>query len=168
MSFGATLPSIVFSAIALLLLCRFLWGAVRPGPHSPVTPGRRRILGWFVLVAGPVAAGGQYFFRYELASSLIKNTWGYRTGNFPADFNEQYSAWFQELQGKERARAGDPLLHAVQALRGPRLPAGRPADLPLVTATHAGQVANRPSSLVGWSGRTLPGSVPRTSDSMVA
>lgn len=99
MSFGATLPSIVFSAIALLLLCRFLWGAVRPGLHSPVAPGRLRILGWFVLVAGPVADAVQYFFQYELASSLIKDTWGYRTGSYAADFNEQYSAWFQELQG---------------------------------------------------------------------
>lgn len=98
MSLGATLPAIVFSAIALLLLCRFLWGAVRPGLHSPVTPGRLRTLGWFVLVAGPVADAVQYFFQYELASSLIKDTADYRAGTAIADFNGQYSAWSQELQ----------------------------------------------------------------------
>lgn len=98
MSYGATLPSIVFSAIALLLLCHFLWGAVRPGLHSPVTPGRLRTLGWFVLVAGPVTDAVQHFFRYELASSLIKNTADYRAGRIGTDFNGEYSAWIQELQ----------------------------------------------------------------------
>ncbi len=98
MSLAATLPSIVFSAIALLLLCRFLWGAVRPGLHSPVTPGRLRTLGWFVLVVGPVAEAVQYFFQYELASALIKNTTEYRAGRAVADFNGDYNAWSQELQ----------------------------------------------------------------------
>lgn len=98
MSFGAIVPSIVFSAIALLLLCRFLWGAVRPGLHSPVAPGRLRTLGWFVLVAGPVTDAVQYFFQYELASELIKNTAEYRAGTAITDFNGQYSAWSQELQ----------------------------------------------------------------------
>ncbi|WP_020658169.1 hypothetical protein [Amycolatopsis benzoatilytica] len=92
LSMGATLPNIVFSALALLLLCRFLWGAARPGLHSPVTPGRLRTLGWFVLVAGPVAAALQYWFQYELAAALL------RTPQRQPDFNGQYHAWLQELQ----------------------------------------------------------------------
>lgn len=98
MSFGVTLPHVVFSAVALLLLWRFLWGAARPGLHSPVTPGRLRTLGWFVLVAGPVADAVQDFFRYELASALVRNTPEYRAGQAIADFNGGYSAWLQELQ----------------------------------------------------------------------
>ena len=88
LSMGATLPTVVFSAVALLLLCRFLWGAARPGLHSPVTPGRLRTLGWFVLVAGPVAEGLQHYFQYELAGKLLGG----------ADFNGQDHAWLQELQ----------------------------------------------------------------------
>jgi hypothetical protein len=90
----------VFSAIALLLLCRFLWGAVRPGLHSPVAPGRLRTLGWFVLVAGPVADAVSYFFEYELAGDLLKGAPGYWQGGAVPDFNVEYSAWLQELQSR--------------------------------------------------------------------
>jgi hypothetical protein len=95
LSLGTTLPEIVFSAVALLLLCRFLWGAARPGLHSPVTPGRLRTLGWFVLLAGPVAAGLRHYFQYELADNLIRNTPGEHA---PGAYNGEYHAWLQELQ----------------------------------------------------------------------
>ncbi|WP_116042469.1 hypothetical protein [Amycolatopsis palatopharyngis] len=89
LSLGATLPALVFSAGALLLLWRFLWGAVRPGLHAPVTPGRLRTLGWFVLIGGPVSEGLGHFWTYELAESLLGGD-EYRMGD--------YSAWLQELQ----------------------------------------------------------------------
>ncbi|MGQ0838410.1 hypothetical protein [Actinokineospora sp.] len=98
MSLGATLPSIAFGAITLILLGWFLWGAVRPGLHSPVTPGRLRTLGWFVLIAGPIAEAVQYVFVYELAEKLIENTAEYRAGLAESDFNGAFSAWSQELQ----------------------------------------------------------------------
>jgi hypothetical protein len=98
MSYGAKLPGIVFAVIALLLLCRFLWGAVRPGLHSPVAPGRLRTLGWFVLAARPITSAVQHFFRYELASSLISKAPEHRAGTTATDFNGEYTAWWQELQ----------------------------------------------------------------------
>lgn len=89
LSLGAALPSVLFSGVALLLLWRFLWGAVRPGLHSPVTPGRLRLLGWFVLVGGPVTEAAQHIFTYELAESLLG----------AAEYGlSDYSAWMQELQ----------------------------------------------------------------------
>ncbi|SFA92837.1 hypothetical protein SAMN05216266_102256 [Amycolatopsis marina] len=88
LSIGATLPSLLFSGVALLLLWRFLWGAVRPGLHSPVTPGRMRLLGWFVLIGGPVSEAARHFFTYELAESLLGAEYGL----------SGYPAWMQELQ----------------------------------------------------------------------
>lgn len=99
MSYTATLSGIVFSGLALVLLCWFLWGAVRPGLHAPVTPGRLRTLGWFVLVAGPVSTALKYWFTYELAESLMRDTTGVRANpNTIVDFNGYYGAWMQELQ----------------------------------------------------------------------
>lgn len=95
---GAKLPFLVFSSIALLLLCWFLWGAVRPGLHSPVTPGRLRILGWFVVIGGPIAEALQNFFRYEFAAELLKDTPAYRAGKPITELLESYPAWMQELQ----------------------------------------------------------------------
>lgn len=95
---GAEVPSVLFSAIALLLLCRFLWGAARPGLHSPVTPGRLRTLGWFVLVVGPLTEALQHFLRYEMAGHLAENTAAARAGKAITDINGYYSAWMQELQ----------------------------------------------------------------------
>jgi hypothetical protein len=98
LSYGSTLSMIVFSGVALVLLCWFLWGAVRPGLHSPVTPGRLRTLGWFVLVAGPVATALKYWFTYELAESLMRETTDVRTN--PATVVEldwNYGAWLDAL-----------------------------------------------------------------------
>lgn len=92
MSFGATMPTVLVNGIALGLLCFFLWGAVRPGLHSPVTPGRLLVLGWFVLIAGPVATAVANVFSFELAESLLRNTTEYRDLAVPG------SAWLQELQ----------------------------------------------------------------------
>jgi hypothetical protein len=98
LSLATKLPEIAFSGIALLLLCRFLWSAARPGLHSPAAPGRLAVLGWFVLVVGPVCEAVQYYVTYELAERLIRNTADYRAGRAEADFNGTYSAWLQDLQ----------------------------------------------------------------------
>lgn len=98
LSLGTKLPMMLFSAVALLMLCHFLWGAVRPGLHSPVSPGRLRRLGWVVLVAGPVCLALQYFFSYQLADTLIRNTPDGRAGTALGDFNGGGSAWLQEMQ----------------------------------------------------------------------
>jgi hypothetical protein len=92
LSYGSTMPTVLVNGIALGLLCFFLWGAVRPGLHSPVTPGRLLTLGWFVLIAGPVATALENVFSYELAQSLLRNTAEYR------DLAVPDSAWLQELQ----------------------------------------------------------------------
>lgn len=99
-SLATKVPGIAFSGIALLLLCRFLWSAVRPGLHSPAAPGRLAVLGWFVLVAGPVSEAVQYYYTYELAERLFRNTTEFRAGRpgVTADFNGEFSAWMQELQ----------------------------------------------------------------------
>jgi hypothetical protein len=67
MSFGATMPTVLVNGNALGLLCFFLWGAVRPGLHSPVTPGRLLVLGWFVLIAGPVELQMRFPWWYVFA-----------------------------------------------------------------------------------------------------
>jgi hypothetical protein len=99
-SLATKVPGVAFSGIALLLLCRFLWTAVRPGLHSPAAPGRLTLLGWFVLVAGPISEAVQYYYTYELAGHLFRNTAEFRahTPGVTADFNGQFSAWSQELQ----------------------------------------------------------------------
>ena len=94
LSLATAVPGLLFSFVALLLLCWFLWGAARPGLHSPVTPGRLRIFGWFVLVAGPVSEAVQYYFTYELAERLLHKV----SVGIDEDFNARYSAWLQELQ----------------------------------------------------------------------
>jgi hypothetical protein len=97
MSYGATLSMLVFNGVALALLCWFLWGAVRPGLHSPVTPARLRALGWFVLVAGPVATALEHWLTYELAESLMRETTDVRV--HPAPIMDMYWSYGALIDG---------------------------------------------------------------------
>lgn len=92
---GAHVSVPLFLIVAVLLLIRFLWGATRPGPHSPVSPGRLRTLGLFVLIGGPASVAVEYLSRQHFVLSMLGQSAGYGSDDAVRDFGW---AWWNQFE----------------------------------------------------------------------
>jgi hypothetical protein len=76
---GDQVPQALFALCALYLLLRFLRTASRDGAQAATVPGRLSVLGWFVLVGGPVSAllfaAAQHFLRDSMISGVPPSSW---------------------------------------------------------------------------------------------
>lgn len=67
-----SLPGLLFMVGSAALLAWFLWGAAQPGPHSRVSPGRLRALGWFLTIGGPASALFGHWAEYQLTNTMMR------------------------------------------------------------------------------------------------
>jgi hypothetical protein len=73
---GDQVPQALFALGALYLLLRFLRTAGHEGSRGPGVPGRLSVLGWFVLIGGPISALLFAVSRNYLRASLVSGVPG--------------------------------------------------------------------------------------------
>lgn len=82
------LPPLLFGLGAAALLAWFLWGAAQPGPHSKVSPGRLRALGWFLTIGGPAEVLLSQYGEHLLRNTMLVE---------PFPINVWYQEWQHEF-----------------------------------------------------------------------
>ena len=88
----AGLPPVVFGVGAAALLAWFLWGAARPGPHSKVSPGRLRTLGWFLTIGGPAEVLLSEYGEYLLRNSMLRTQFPINV--FDQEWQHEFPWWY--------------------------------------------------------------------------
>jgi hypothetical protein len=86
------LPPLLFGVGAAALLAWFLWGAARPGPHSTVSPGRLRMLGWFLTIGGPVEVLLSQYGEHLLRNSMMRDPFPINV--FHQEWQHEFPWWY--------------------------------------------------------------------------